>query len=93
MITYNDNNDIIWVKFRSAALTAAVLVIILVRSSRCFLCLGLQGQRLHGGEEGFWSLCLLQFRLGTEERRAVVHGVCVAQYPVEGAEISVKMYH
>lgn len=78
----------------SAALTRAVLVIILVRCSRCLLlCLGLHGQRLHGSEEGIWSLCLLQFSLGTEERRVVVHGVCIAQYPVEGAEMSTKMDH
>lgn len=63
-------------------------MIISVRRSGCLLLLpGLHGQRLQNSEHVIWFLCLVQFRLGTEERRAVVHGVCVAQNPVEGAEI------
>lgn len=71
----------------------AVSVIMLVRCSRCLLVfLGLHGQRLQGSEHGIWFLRLLQFRLGTKERRDEVHGVCVAHYPIEGAEIWAEIY-
>jgi len=49
---------------------------------------GLLGQRLQGSEEG---VCLLgrsqwcQLSLGTEAGWDIIHGVCVAQDPVEGA--------
>lgn len=49
--------------------------------------LGLLGQRLQGSKEGIRFLDGLQFRLATEERRAVVHRVCVAKDPVVGAEM------
>lgn len=70
----------------------AVSVIVVSRHSGCLLLfLGLHGQRLQSSEYSVWSLRLLQLRLGAEERRDVVHGVCVANDPVEGAEISMKM--
>lgn len=54
----------------------------------CLLLLhALHGQRLQCGEHVYWCLCLIQFSLGTEEWRAEVHGVSVAQNPVESAEI------
>lgn len=70
------------------ALKVLVLAVSWVRRhSRLLLLAGeLPGQRLQSREESVWFLRLLQLRLATEVRRNEVHGICGAQYPVEGAE-------
>lgn len=64
----------------------------LARRSTRFLLLppGPHGQRLQSAEHVHRLLALVQFGLHTEERRDVVHGVAVADDPVEGAAMQTK---
>lgn len=64
----------------------------LAKRSTRFLLLppGPQGQRLQSVEHVHRLLALVQFGLRTEERRDVVHGVGVADDPVEGAAVQTK---